>query len=159
MSKKSFRVDTICKGTHGGLRHPLLFRRGDDRGGLNRSHHEESLRLALSVVCILSLGVVHHFHHLHERTDRTLGGRGVGPDVRFFQIIENDDRSTECESTGGLNFARQKLLLALLAFSPTQWLTQLMISMSCFYLLALSPVQCIENRPMSTRTLLMCSVS
>ena len=78
------------------------------------------------------LGVVHHFHHLHERTDRTLGGRGVGPDVRFFQIIENDDRSTECESTGGLNFARQKLLLALLAFSPTQWLTQLTISMSYF---------------------------
>ena len=35
--------------------------------------------------CVRSyeLGVVHHFHHLHERTDRTLGGRGVGPDVRF----------------------------------------------------------------------------
>ena len=80
------------------------------------------------------------------RAYRPYAGGGGGRTRRtLFQIIENDDRSTECESTGGLNFARQKLLLALLAFSPTQWLTQLTISMSCFYLLALSPVQCIEN--------------
>ena len=79
------------------------------------------------------------------QTVRWGGGEGGRTRRTLFQIIENDDRSTECESTGGLNFARQKLLLALLAFSPTQWLTQLTISMSCFYLLALSPVQCIEN--------------
>ena len=32
-----------------------------------------------------SLGVVHNCHHFHERTQRTLGGRGSRATVRFFK--------------------------------------------------------------------------
>ena len=32
-----------------------------------------------------SLGAVHNYQHFHERTNRTLGGRGLGRRVRFFK--------------------------------------------------------------------------
>ena len=31
------------------------------------------------------LGVIHNCHHFHERTQRTLGGRGSRATVRFFK--------------------------------------------------------------------------
>ena len=38
----------------------------------------ETKLVTVHYVISCDLGVVHHFHHLHERTDRMLGGGGRG---------------------------------------------------------------------------------
>ena len=46
--------------------------------------------MLINIRIVFGLGVVHNYHHFHERTQRTLGGVGQGRSYAFLNVVYSD---------------------------------------------------------------------